>query len=75
MIEAAPQLKPQGLDDDEGPIDFGDLSAKTEPEYDTDKDFAFRAQFIPVRLSIKVCSMFFFVKTEKLKLSSSLCFF
>lgn len=41
------------LEDDEGPIDFGSHE-QAQPDFDTDKDFAFRAQFIPIRLSLKV---------------------
>ncbi len=44
--------EPSHADDLEGPIDFG-APAAGAAEFDTDLDFAFRAQFIPVRLQYK----------------------
>lgn len=46
------------VEDDEGPIDFGAPPEHVQPDFDSDKDFAFRAQFIPIRLDLKVREQF-----------------
>ena len=48
--------EPSHADDLEGAIDFGTLYQQQQAgsiEFDTDLDFAFRAQFVPVRLQYK----------------------